>query len=484
MSFYYQKYGTFTGIGTYQYTYRDNDDFTNNFYDDGVFNLNDISMVLLNTPQDFVTLHLDGHNTDQLTLEKVQGSFISTVASPGFDYDTYGHYYTYGTSLPIETIKFNVNNFNVGYAGGGDGNTNVKGDFKVNTDKFTVSAATGNTDAKGDFKVNTDKFTVNATTGNTDAKGDFKVNTNKFTVNATTGITSCLGDFKVNTDKFTVNATTGNTDVKGDFKVNTDKFTVSASTGDTYINRDLDVVRNITATTITATTFIGGLSGTASNVTTNANLTGDITSVGNATAIAAGVIVNADISSSAAISLSKLAQTGIITATTFVGALTGTASGNKVLAAFDIPYAKQKGKRIRHIITEGPEAGIYVRGKIKDTNVIELPENWDGLVDPETITVTLTQIGYSQDLIVDKINLDKNIIIRSGSGTNIHCYYEVWASRWINPMNHDEKLIVVYDGETPDDYPGDNKQFLIGGWDYDRRNPYWEPLDRTSSVVL
>ena len=456
MSFYYQKYGTFTGIGTYQYTYRDNDDFTNNFYDDGVFNLNDISMVLLNTPQDFVTLHLDGHNTDQLTLEKVQGSFISTVASPGFDYDTYGHYYTYGTSLPIETIKFNVNNFNVGYAGGGDGNTNVKGDFKVNTDKFTVSAPTGNTDVKGDFKVNTDKFAVNATTGITSCLGDFKVNTNKFTVQATTGITSCLGDFKVNTNK----------------------FTVDSSTGDTYIDRDLLVNRNVTADH-----FFGGLSGTASNVTTNANLTGDITSVGNATAIAAGVIVNADISPSAAISLSKLAQTGIITATTFVGALTGTASGNKVLP-FDIPHVTQKGKRIRHIIAEGPEAGIYVRGKIKDTNVIELPEYWDGLIDPETITVTLTQIGYSQDLIVDKIDLGKNIIIRSGVGTNIHCYYEVWASRWINPMNHDEKLIVVYDGETPDDYPGDNKQFLIGGWDYDRRNPYWEPLDKTSSVVL
>ncbi|MDO8471932.1 MAG: hypothetical protein Q7S64_02120, partial [bacterium] len=38
--------------------------------------------------------------------------------------------------------------------------------------------------------------------------------------------------------------------------------------------------------TITATTFIGALTGTASNVTTNANLTGPITSVGNATAVA------------------------------------------------------------------------------------------------------------------------------------------------------------------------------------------------------
>ena len=41
-------------------------------------------------------------------------------------------------------------------------------------------------------------------------------------------------------------------------------------------------------------------------------------------------IVNADVSASAAIALSKLATTGTVTATTFVGALTGTASGNLV----------------------------------------------------------------------------------------------------------------------------------------------------------
>jgi len=165
------------------------------------------------------------------------------------------------------------------------------------------------------------------------------------------------------------------------------------------------------------------------------------------------------------------------TAPVFNGNLNGVASGNKL---FDIPHVTQKGKRIRHIIAEGPEAGIYVRGKLTDSNVIELPEYWDGLIDPESITVTLTQIGYSQDLIVERIEWGKNIIIRSGVGANIHCYYEVWAARWLNPMNHDEKLIVVYDGKTPDDYPGDNKQFLIGGWDYDRRSPQWEPLDDQS----
>ena len=154
------------------------------------------------------------------------------------------------------------------------------------------------------------------------------------------------------------------------------------------------------------------------------------------------------------------------------GNVTGTASGNKLLAAFDIPHVKKKGKRIRHIITEGPEAGIYVRGKLKGSNIIELPEYWDGLVDPDTITVTLTQIGTSQDLIVQDI-VGRVVIIKSGTNENINCFYEVWAARWLNPMNHDEKLQVVYDGESPDDYPGGNDNFLVGGWDYDRRNPQW-----------
>ena len=153
--------------------------------------------------------------------------------------------------------------------------------------------------------------------------------------------------------------------------------------------------------------------------------------------------------------------------------VTGVASGNKVLP-FDIPHVKQKGKRIRHIIAEGPEPGIYVRGTLKGSNTIELPEYWDGLIDPESITVTLTSIGSYQELYVEKIEWGKKVIVKNSQGSSIHCYYEVWAARWLNPMNHEEKLHVVYDGETPDDYPGGNENFLIGGWDYDRRNTQWE----------
>lgn len=218
-----------------------------------------------------------------------------------------------------------------------------------------------------------------------------------------------------------------------------------------------------------ATGVLCGVSTSRGNVHIDAcgDLDGDLLMDGQITAANAGPhrIANAQIQT-----VSSVTTISPVTGTLSV---TGTASGNKLLGNFDIPHVKQKGKRIRHIIAEGPEAGIYVRGKLEGTNIIELPEYWDGLVDPDTITVTLTQIGTSQDLIVQEIS-GSIVILKSGTGERIHCFYEVWAARWLNPMNHDEKLQVVYEGETPDDYPDGNENFLIGGWDYDRRNPQWE----------
>ena len=173
---------------------------------------------------------------------------------------------------------------------------------------------------------------------------------------------------------------------------------------------------------------------------------------------------------------------GEVTAPKFNGVAT---SAKSIGGSFDIPHFRDEKKRIRHVIAEGPEAGIYVRGTLKDSNKIELPEYWDGLVDPETITVTLTQIGYSQDLIVEGIEWGKVIKVKSGTGANIHCYYEVWAARYINPLDHDEKLHVVYEGDSPEDYPGNNEYYLIGGWDYDRRETKWRrPDEELGSVDL
>jgi hypothetical protein len=123
---------------------------------------------------------------------------------------------------------------------------------------------------------------------------------------------------------------------------------------------------------------------------------------------------------------------------------------------FDIPHPTKKGYRLRHVCLEGPESGVYYRGRLTGQSVIELPEYWRGLVDPETITVTLTQIGSSQDLIIEKIEWGTRVKIKSGNGTGIDCFYLVHAER-----ADGEKLIVEYEGQSSDDYPGDNSIYSI-----------------------
>ena len=150
---------------------------------------------------------------------------------------------------------------------------------------------------------------------------------------------------------------------------------------------------------------------------------------------------------------------------------TGRCCKNKT---FDIPHPTRKGKRLRHVCVEGPESAIYIRGQLKDESIIELPDYWNGLVDPETITVTLTPFGRPQSLYIDSIPYGRKINIKSEDGTQPNCHYNVWVSRWLDPRDHEKKLHVVYDGETPDDYPGDSEDFLVGGWDYDRRSHKWE----------
>ena len=145
-----------------------------------------------------------------------------------------------------------------------------------------------------------------------------------------------------------------------------------------------------------------------------------------------------------------------VTVTGDVTAAEVTAGGITLTSrkAFDIPHPTKDGHRLRHICLEGPESAVYVRGRLTNSDKIELPEYWSGLIDPETITVSLTQIGSSQDLIVEKIPWGKTIHIKSGNATAIDCYYYVQAER-----KDGEKLIVEYEGTSFDDYPGDNSQY-------------------------
>ena len=151
-----------------------------------------------------------------------------------------------------------------------------------------------------------------------------------------------------------------------------------------------------------------------------------------------------------------MAVSGPVTSPKFVGPIfTGKALGNK---PFDISHPTQTDKRVRHICAEGPEPAIYIRGKLEGEHIIKLPDYWKGLVDYDTITVHLTPFGRRDNLYVKDIQEDR-IIVAGDHLANVNCFYEVWVARWLNPDNHDDKLHVVYDGESPADYPGDNNHF-------------------------
>lgn len=149
--------------------------------------------------------------------------------------------------------------------------------------------------------------------------------------------------------------------------------------------------------------------------------------------------------------------TDTCTATTFQGSI-----NVQSWKGFDIKHPNKENHRLRHICLEGPEAGVYIRGRLTGSNTINLPEYWKGLIDLESITVSLTQIGSSQDLIVDGVeDWGTKVKVRSGNASAIDCYYTIQASRIDG-----EKLIVEYEGETPADYPGSKDQFSISGFDY------------------
>ena len=245
MAFSFQNYGTFSGPGA-QYTFRQNDDFTN-IFEDPTFNLDDVSMVLLSTPSDYVYLHLDGTSTANVTLERSTG--------------------------PIT------------------------------------------------------QFFVDATTS--------------------------------------------------------------------YFNGNVDIDQNLNV--LGSATILGSLTVSGTNVITEINVA-------------------------------------------------------KTLPAkpFDIPHpSKPETHRLRYISLEGPEIAVYFRGKLEDTNVIELPEYWKDLIHPESISVNLTPYGTYQELYVEKIVWGQQIIIKNRESGPTNCYFTVYAER-----KDMEKLIVEYEGTSAKDYPG------------------------------
>jgi hypothetical protein len=147
----------------------------------------------------------------------------------------------------------------------------------------------------------------------------------------------------------------------------------------------------------------------------------------------------------------NLAGTGDVTAA--IKANTALANSKK---SFDIPHPTKKDHRLRYVCVETPKADVYVRGKLNGSNVINLPEYWKGLVDPDSIDVVLSPIGSFQELYVEDVQWGTKVVVKNSAGGPINCSYVVYGER-----KDTEPNIPEYKGLTEADYPGDNIEYTI-----------------------
>ena len=91
---------------------------------------------------------------------------------------------------------------------------------------------------------------------------------------------------------------------------------------------------------------------------------------------------------------------------------------------FDIKHPSKEGYRLRYACIEGPEVGVYYRGRVRGEKIIKLPDYWKDLVDVESISVQLQPIGAHQDVIVKRWD-EEFIYLQAQGGMPVNCFYHV-----------------------------------------------------------
>jgi hypothetical protein len=94
--------------------------------------------------------------------------------------------------------------------------------------------------------------------------------------------------------------------------------------------------------------------------------------------------------------------------------------------SFVIDHPNKPGWKLRHGTLEGPENGVYVRGRSKERSV-KLPDYWQNLVDETSITVHITPIGTPHLIYVVSTSIDGFAV--DCSQPDIEYYYKVQAER-------------------------------------------------------
>jgi hypothetical protein len=237
----------------------------------------------------------------------------------------------------------------------------------------------------------------------------------KFREDVTTGVT-------VNNNVVTTTNSSGGTTT----------FTVNAITGGTFSGTTIQVEGS-------------GIISNISNILTIYNSDGTLS--GNRIVTVGGNSITFSGSSS---SMIKIIYTGGTLSSKVIESGTGgspnfyvTANGDlsATSKSFLIPNKRKDGYLLRHGSLEGPEHGVYVRGKILGQNKIQLPDYWEWLVDENSISVHLTPIGSFQKYLVKSISTSEIEISNLENSENINCFYIIHGERKdIDKMIVDEKI--------------------------------------------
>jgi hypothetical protein len=175
---------------------------------------------------------------------------------------------------------------------------------------------------------------------------------------------------------------------------------------------------NITQNVIATDTVIAPSVSVGDILTSPTIVTGNIASTTTINlAAAAGFTIT---SPTVLLTSPAVTMTGSITAAT--GIFASVAAPFKL---FDIPHPSKENQRLRHGCLEGPELGVYTRGKTSE-GIIPLPSYWSGLVDEKTITVHLTPTNMDQTLVVNNIN---GLLIQVLGNHHLPYHYMVMAER-------------------------------------------------------
>jgi len=118
-------------------------------------------------------------------------------------------------------------------------------------------------------------------------------------------------------------------------------------------------------------------------------------------------------------------NTNIVGNLTVTGNTTITNHLSAASKSFLIDHPTQVGKKLQYGSLEGPEHGVFVRGKTND-NIINLPNYWPALVDENSISVNLTPISAASNIHV--VDYNNTRVITNGNNGNYY-FYTIYGER-------------------------------------------------------